>query len=156
NQPVTFTATVAGDSGAVSGAVAFTASGKLLGISTLIGGEATLSTTLRTSSIVTAQYYADLNSSTSTSTPLLQNMVYRSLHALTVSSSMKPSIFGQAITLTATVKAGTVPDGALITFKKGITVLAAVPLSGGSASFTTSALLPGINVIVVSYAGDPF
>jgi len=156
NQPVTFTATVAGESGAVTGAVAFTAAGKLLGISTLIGGEAALSTTLRTSSTVTAQYYGDLNNFPNISTALLQNMVYRSLTTLTVSSSMKPSIFGQAITLTATVKAGTVPDGALITFKRGVTVLAAIPLSGGSASFTTSALPPGVNVIVVSYAGDPF
>ena len=66
-------------------------------------------------------------------------------------------MFGQAATVTATVLvvapgAGT-PTGS-VTFLDGATPLATVPLTGGSASASTSALAPGVHTISVQYSGD--
>jgi hypothetical protein len=74
----------------------------------------------------------------------------------TLSSSVDPSIFGQAVTFTATVgsSSGSPPNGESITFKNGSVVLGAAPLSGGAASLTTSSLAAGIHTITASYPGD--
>jgi len=74
----------------------------------------------------------------------------------TLTSSLNPSTYGQAVTSTAEVtsKAGTPPDGGTVSFMKGTTVLGTGTLSGGSASFTTSTLKVGANAIKAVYAGD--
>jgi Bacterial Ig-like domain (group 3)/Abnormal spindle-like microcephaly-assoc'd, ASPM-SPD-2-Hydin/Beta-propeller repeat len=76
--------------------------------------------------------------------------------ATTLSSLPNPSVYGQAVTFTATVtsSSGAPPDGETITFMKGTTVLGTGVLSGGSASFKTSALTAGTNSITAVYAGD--
>jgi len=63
----------------------------------------------------------------------------------TLSSSPNPSTHGQAVTFTAVVTSGLgpPPDGETVTFMKGTKVLGTGTLSGGSASFTTSALPSG-------------
>lgn len=73
-----------------------------------------------------------------------------------VTSSLNPSVVGQAVTFTATVSssAGTPPNGETITFKNGSTVLGTAPLSGGMASLTTSSLSAGTDTITASYPGD--
>src|SRR5208337_200223 len=57
-----------------------------------------------------------------------------------VTTSLNPSFTTQAVTLTATVtsKSRTIPDGELVTFYEGKTILASVALAGGVASYTTS------------------
>jgi uncharacterized protein (DUF2141 family) len=74
----------------------------------------------------------------------------------TLTSSLNPSFIGQAVTFTATVTstAGTPPNGEIITFYKGSTVLGTAPLSGGSAALTTSSLPAGIFTITARYPGD--
>ena len=74
----------------------------------------------------------------------------------TLSSSLNPSTYGQAVTFTAVVTSalGAPPDGEALTFKKGTTVLGTGLLSGGSTSFTTSALPAGTNTIKAVYGGD--
>jgi|HubBroStandDraft_4_1064222.scaffolds.fasta_scaffold95135_1 probable HAF family extracellular repeat protein len=74
----------------------------------------------------------------------------------TVSSSLNPSVLGQAVTITATVTsiAGPPPNGEQVVFKQGATVLANVPLSEGVARFTTSTLTVGQHKIVATYSGD--
>jgi hypothetical protein len=76
--------------------------------------------------------------------------------ATTLSSLPNPSVYGQAVTITATVTSisGAPPDGETITFMKGTTVLGTGLLSGGSASFTISALPVGTNYITAVYGGD--
>jgi hypothetical protein len=72
-----------------------------------------------------------------------------------VSASPTSSVFGQTLTLTATVTpngAGT-PTGT-ITFKEGSTVLGTATLSSGTASITTSALSVGSDAITATYSGD--
>ena len=60
------------------------------------------------------------------------------------------------MTFTAVVTSGlgAPPDGETVLFKKGTTVLGTGTLSGGSASFTTSALPVGTSYIKAVYDGD--
>jgi hypothetical protein len=73
-----------------------------------------------------------------------------------LSSTPNPSSYGQAVVFSTAVTsaAGAPPDGESVTFMQGQTVLATEALSGGSASFTTSALPTGTNVITAVYGGD--
>jgi hypothetical protein len=70
-----------------------------------------------------------------------------------VSSTLKPSTFGQSVTFTVNVVAAGAATGT-ITFRDGSTVLATVPLSSGQASLSTSALTAGSHSITASYSGD--
>lgn len=72
--------------------------------------------------------------------------------ATTLTSSLNPSQAGQAVTFTATVT-GSSPTGT-VTFKDGATVLGTEPISGGTASFTTSSLSVAAHSITAEYGGD--
>jgi hypothetical protein len=72
--------------------------------------------------------------------------------ATTLTSSLNPSQAGQAVTFTATVT-GSSPTGT-VTFKDGATVLGTEPVSGGTASFTTSSLSAAAHSITAEYGGD--
>jgi hypothetical protein len=68
-----------------------------------------------------------------------------------------PSVFGQAVTFTATVRgldtgAGT-PTGTVVFQEKGIT-LASVSLQNGVAAYTTSNLPVGSHTLTAVYQGD--
>jgi Bacterial Ig-like domain (group 3)/Beta-propeller repeat len=80
----------------------------------------------------------------------------RGVTTTTISSSPNPSIYGQAVTFTATVTSyvGAPSDGETVTFMKSTKVLGTGTLSGGSASFTTSTLLAGTNYVKAVYGGD--
>ena len=80
----------------------------------------------------------------------------RAVTTTTLSSSQNPSIYGQAVTFTAVVTSGLgpPPTGETVIFKKGSTVLGSGTLSGGTASFTTSALPAGTDYIKAVYGGD--
>lgn len=77
---------------------------------------------------------------------------------VTVTSSQNPTTLGQSVTLSATVSpvlpvpTGT-PTGS-VTFLDGTSPIGTGTLSGGVASFATSALAVGSHNITVSYAGD--
>jgi hypothetical protein len=60
------------------------------------------------------------------------------------------------VTFTAVVTSadGTPPDGETVSFMKGKTVLGTGTLSGGSATFTTSALKVGTTTVTAVYGGD--
>jgi hypothetical protein len=158
-QSTTFTATVTG-AGAPTGTVAFMDGATLLGTSPLGGGVATFSTAslaVGTHSI-TAVYSGDSSFAASTSAPLTQT-VNQAATTTTVTSGTNPSVFGQPVTLTATVAAvapgaGT-PTGT-VTFKDGVTVLGApVTLNGsGQATFTSSAFAVGAHQITATYSAD--
>jgi hypothetical protein len=69
-------------------------------------------------------------------------------------SSVNPSFAGQSVTLTANVTSvGPLPTGN-VTFASGSTILGAVALSGGTATYTTSFKTVGTQSITVSYSGD--
>jgi hypothetical protein len=162
-QSVTFTATVSGvgqGSGTPSGTVTFLDGSTTLGTATLATGVATF----KTSNLavgphaITAVYGGSTGYNGSTS-PTLTQKVNQDASTATLRSSANPSVFGQTVTLTATVKAGSpgagTPTGT-VTFKDVTTntVLGTVTLSNGTATWTTSALSVGQHSITVSYGGD--
>jgi len=74
-----------------------------------------------------------------------------------VSTSGSPSLVGQSVTFTAMVTSthGAIPDGELVTFYDGMAALASLPLSSGTAAYTTSSLPAKTHTIKATYAGDP-
>ena len=70
-----------------------------------------------------------------------------------LASSQNPSTFGQPVTFTATV-AGTAPSGTVTFFDGGSQIGSAALSSGGSATFTSSALGLGNHSITARYGGD--
>jgi hypothetical protein len=75
----------------------------------------------------------------------------------TLASDANPSVYGQAVTFTATVSAadpGGDPPSGTVQFKDGDLVLNTETLSGGAASFTTAALAVAGHSITALYSGD--
>ena len=160
-QQVTFTATVsvsAPGSGIPSGTVTFKDGTTTLGTGTLSTGSATFSTpslSVGTHSI-TAAYGGSSSFGSSTSSALTQT-VNAATTSTTLTSSWNPAQTGGSITFTAHVSAvmpGSGVPGGSITFKDNATTLSTVTLSGGSASFATSALSAGIHPITAVYSGS--
>jgi hypothetical protein len=157
NQSVTFTATVSGQfGGAVTGSVIFYSGSQTLGTVSLNGNTALLTTSFAAAGTysISAKYNGDGNNTGSTSSTLSQVIIASTTTTLT--SSLNPSVVGQAVTFTATVSssAGAPPNGETITFKNGSAVLGTGTLSSGMASLTTSSLSAGIYTITASYPGD--
>jgi autotransporter-associated beta strand protein len=162
-QSVTLTATVSANSpgtGTPTGAVTFKDGTTTLGTGTLNGsGQATFSTSalLIGSNSLTAVYVGDTNFTTSSSSATSQTVNQDSSTTI-LTPSVNPSVFGQSVTLTATVSpdspgAGT-PTGT-VTFEDGTTTLGTATLNGsGQATFNTSALVIGSNSLTAVYAGD--
>jgi hypothetical protein len=71
-----------------------------------------------------------------------------------VVSSLNPSVYSQPVKFTATVTAATGTPTGLVTFYDGAFVMGAGSLSGGKASFTTSALTAGAHSITAAYGGS--
>ena len=154
---VTFTATVSSPAGGPpTGTVSFRNGTTLLSTRTLNSGVAIFTTSKLPAgmNIITAAYGSDPNFSSSTSTPVNQLVLAASTTTLT--SAPNPSTAGQAVTFTATVGSsiGAPPDGEMVSFMKGKTVLGTGPLSGGTAQFVTSTLHTGTSSIKAVYSGD--
>ena len=160
-ESVTFTATVkavAPGSGTPTGTVSFLDGSTTLGTGTLSGGTATfsISTLAVGAHSITVVYGGDANFLTSTSGILTQT-VKQAATTSSVSSSVNPSVSGQAVTFTATiapVSPGSGTPTGTVTFNDGSTVLGIVTFTSGTASFTTSSLAVGTHSIKAVYAGD--
>jgi len=146
---VTFTATVT--SGA-TGTVAFHDGATLLGSGTIAGNTASVALSSLTGGAhaITATYSGDANWSPSTSSPLTQT-VERAATTTALVSSANPSVYGNAVTLTATVTTGATGT---VTFHDGATLLGSGTISGTTATFTTAALTGGGHSLTATYAGD--
>src|SRR5205814_888949 len=101
-------------------------------------------------------YSGDTNFNASSSSNFTQT-VNKANTSSAVTSSVNPSVFGQAVTFTATVTAtapGTgTPTGTVI-FRDGGTPIGTNTLSSGQATFTTSSLSAASHTITVVYNGD--
>jgi uncharacterized protein YhjY with autotransporter beta-barrel domain len=155
-QSVTFTATVTGASGP-TGSVTFSDGATTLGSATLSGGQATFTTTALAvgGHSVTAAYGGDANNLSSSGS--LTQTVNQESTVATLTSGPNPSVFGQSVTFTATVSAaapGTGTPTGSVTFKDGGTTIGSGTLSGGQATFTTTALAVGGHSITAVYGGD--
>jgi hypothetical protein len=157
-QSVTFTARVAPQfSGTPTGTVTFLNGATVLAKEALNGnGAASFSTSKLPlgSNIITAVYGGDSNFDSSNAAPV--NQLVLTATTTTLSSSLNPSIYGQAVTFTAVLTStlGAPPDGETVSFMKGKIVLGTGTLRSGSATFTTSTLAAGTNYITAVYGGD--
>jgi len=105
---------------------------------------------------ITAVYSGDANFGGSTSAS--QNVVVNQASSTTsLTSSLNPSTYGQAVTLTAIVQApqGINPFGT-VTFMDGSATLGSSSLSNGSAQLTLSGLGAGSHTIAAVYAGNTY
>ena len=74
---------------------------------------------------------------------------------VTLTSSVGSAVFGQAVTLVATVNAPGGPTSGTVTISEGGITLGTVPVKGsGAATLTTSALAIGAQSITATYSGD--
>ena len=159
-QSATFDVTVAVDppaAGTATGTVELFDGAVSLGLATLSGGTASLSTsTLSTGAhAITAVYAGDASFGGSTSAAHTHT-VNPAATATSVTSTPNPSLFGGAVTITATVATlapGAGTAGGTVSFFDGVTPLGAATLSGGSASISTSTLSVGSHSLTAAYAG---
>ena len=156
-QKVTWTAVVS-TSGVIppTGMVYFTSPGGSIGSATLnSSGVATLARSHLNADPypLTAVYNGDVNNFRSTS-PVLNQVVLQTTSAATIKPSVNPSTVGQPVAFTAKITSPTVTATGPVTFTLGKTTLGTVQLGGGKATFTTSSLPVGSNVVKVTYNGD--
>jgi len=153
---VKFSATVTATSGTPTGSVAFYDGGTALGTSSLSGGTATFSTAKLAggSHSITATFlgstYFVASSPSNTVTEVVENG-----STTVITSSANPSVYGESVTLTATITYGTVIPTGTVTFKTGTTILATAAVGGaGTATYTSSAFKVGSHPIIAVYSGD--
>jgi len=160
-QNVAFTATVnvvAPATGTVTGTVTFLDGTATLGTLALSGGTATYPTSSLAigTHTISAVYAAQANFLGSSSANLLQTI--GQANTTTVFTSLtNPSVFGQAVTITATV--GVVGPGAgtptgTVTFKDGGVSIGTGGLTSGVATFPTSSLSVASHTFTTVYGGD--
>ena len=155
-QKVTWTATVTA-LGPVppTGKVNFTW-GRSIGVVALnANGVATLTRSNLNADIypLTAVYVGDASNLGSTSS-IVNQVIMQATTSATLNSSSDPSVFGQAVTFTATITSPTVTPTGPVTFAVGKTVLGTAQLSKGKATFTTSALAVGLSRVTATFYGD--
>src|SRR5262249_34057163 len=158
-QAVTLSTTVTAVAPAVgipTGIVTFRDGATILGTATLVNGSASLVTSTLTvgSHSLSATYSGSASFAASTSPTVTQ--VVNSPTTTSLASTPNPSVFGQTVTLTATVSpvppaVGT-PTGT-VTFRDGATSLGVVTLVNGSASLTISTFAVGSHPLTAAYSG---
>jgi hypothetical protein len=164
-QMVTFTASVsaqAPSSATPSGSVQFQVDGMNLGSPLPLSSSGTVTSPGIAFSIgnhaVTAVYLdSDGNFLASSGTLAGGEQVNPASTQTVLSSTIDPSVYGQSVTLTATVSAISpgigMPIGT-ITFMDGNNILGTQTLTGATATFMTSALGVGSHSITAVYCGD--
>ncbi|WP_433974331.1 beta strand repeat-containing protein [Tunturiibacter lichenicola] len=136
----------------VTGTVTFTNGSTLLGNSTINNGVAslTISTLPLGSDLITATYSGDGNNNVSTAT--LTQVIAKLSPAVTVSTS-GPSIFGQSVSISASVPNG--PTGTIVITSGGVTLgSGTITSSSGAVTITTKILPAGTDTITATYSGD--
>jgi len=155
---VSFKATVTPAFGATPlGSVAFKNNGVVVATVALSGGVATYTTNALTvgSHTIIGVYGTSGKDIASVSAAITQ-VVNKAASTTTVTSSVNPSSWHQAVTFTATVHGafGGVPTGT-VTFKNGAGVLGTGVLNGsGVATLTSTALSVAVHSITIAYPGD--
>ncbi|CAG0937768.1 hypothetical protein TFLX_06723 [Thermoflexales bacterium] len=163
-QAVTFTATVviSGGAGTPTGTVTFFDNGASLGSGSLNGsGQAMLATSslaVGAYTAITATYSGNANFNGSTSS-VHTHTVNKANTTTSVTSAPNPSVFGQAVTFTATVAidgagAGT-PTGTVTFFDNGASLGSGGLNGSGQAMLATSSLAVGAHTaITATYSGN--
>lgn len=162
--PLTVTATVTygpWETNDPTGTVTFTTGGTTLGSQALstTAGVTSASTTVTPpvgTDPVTASYPGDTNFAGSSGTAATPVTVSTAPTTTTLTTSANPSPEGSPLTLTATITTTSTigsPTGS-VAFDVGATELAAVPVTDGTASLTTSVITKGKHDLTAVYSGD--
>jgi uncharacterized repeat protein (TIGR03803 family) len=159
--PVVMAAAVtpASGSGTPTGTVAFLNGGTQVGTGTLSGGGVQYdydpSALAPGTYSITAFYSGDSSFGASVSAPQILTVTAQGT-TTALASSANPSIFGQAVTFTATITPSAGPTGTVAFTADGTTLsgCAAVTLSAGTAQCATSTLAVDSHTIVAAYSGD--
>lgn len=152
--PVVLTATVTAAAGSAqpTGTIVFMNGSSLLGSASLAGGSAslTVSTLPLGSQSLSAAYSGDINFQPSNGA--LAEVINSPTSATALASSSNPSTYNQAITFTAQVSPANATG--TVAFADGANMLGSVPLTSGSAVFTTAALAVTTHSITATYSGN--
>lgn len=157
-QGVTFTATASSIGGTPTGNVVFSIGGVQQPAATMTGGVATLTTSSLAVAnyTVSASYAGSSNFSGSSATLSGGHRVNIASTTTALSSSPRPSNYGQPVTLTAVVSANapstSTPTGNVIFSIDGVDQ-PAVAVVAGTATLVTTSLLAGSRDIVAKYQG---
>src|SRR2546426_860213 len=153
-QNVTFKAKVDSGTHTPTGSVTFYDGASSLGTVSLTGDTAQVSTAALTSGAhsIKAVYGGDSNFRSDTTT--ITQTVNKAGPAVTLTSSLNPSTFGQNVTFKAKVDSGTHTPTGSVTFYDGVTSLGNVSLTGDSAQVTAVNLIAGSHTIKAVYSGD--
>jgi uncharacterized repeat protein (TIGR01451 family) len=160
-QSVTFTATVTVTppaAGTPTGTVNFFDGVTNIGAGTLAAGVATLATSSLGigSHNITAVYAGDANFTTSTS-PVLVQVVNQGTTSTAVTSSVNPTVFGESTTFTATVTVltGVATPTGTVNFFDGATNIGSGTLNASlQATLNIASLSVGAHSITAVYVGD--
>ncbi len=147
---VTFTAST---SSGITGAVTFNDGGTPIGTGTIGGTTATFTTSALAVGThpITASYSENSLQSIVISSVITQTVNMAS-PTVSVAAAANPSVNGSSVTFTATVTPS-IATGT-VTFLDGSTSLGTGTLSGGIATYSTSALAVGTHSITATYGGD--
>jgi sugar lactone lactonase YvrE/predicted secreted protein len=158
-EAVTFTATIAAGGDVTTGTVTFFNGGTAIaGCSNVTQApnetaKCTTSALPLGSDSITASYSGDANDASALSPALVQKVQQAATIVLTVSPN--PAVVTANVTLTATATAATGTPTGSITFYDGTTAIGSANLSaGGVASFSTTTLAVGTQVLSAKYSGD--
>jgi hypothetical protein len=156
-QSVTFTATVHPQySGQPTGTVEFYADGNPIGSASVSGSQAAISTSSLTLGAHTIQADYSGDSSFTTSLGSAKQKVGDAASSIQLTSSLNPAVYGQPVTLTATVtdSAGSTPTGVVVFAETG-TYYGTVTLTGDVAQIALpTTLAAGKHIITAQYSGD--
>ncbi len=154
-QSVTFTATVTASSGTPTGTVTFNDGTTSIGTGTISSGKATLTTsTLAVGTHPITAVYGGTSSISGSTSNVIDQVVATVSSTTTLTSSVNPSVPGQAVTFTATVTSSAGTPTGTVTFNDGTTSIGTGTLNGGGqATLTTSTLALGTHPISAVYAG---
>jgi RHS repeat-associated protein len=151
-QVVTLNAAISGAS--PSGTVTFRDGTTSLGTATIAAGQATLTTKFGTvgAHTLTAAYIGDSNNLGSNS--LAVSQIVQTLTTTTLSTSVNPSVAGQAVRLTAVVT-GVNPIGT-VTFMDGTSILGTGNISAGKATLSYIFISAVSHNLTAVYGGDTY
>lgn len=149
---VTFSAAVS--PATATGTVQFMDGATALTTVSLAGGAASFSSTTLAQGAhsITAVYSGDASDAVSTSAVLTQTVNAKTVTTTVVTSSANPSIVGANVTFSAAVTPATATG--TVQFSDGTTALGSATLTGGVATFSTTALAVGTHSIAAAYYGD--
>jgi hypothetical protein len=148
---ISLTATVSA-SGTPTGNVTFKDGAATIGTAALNASLAIATLASGTHSI-TAIYGGDINFNGSTS-PAISVAIQQRTVTVSLSSSLNPSIAGQAVTFAATVTSSYGTPSGTVSFRDGARIIGTMNLTAGATALTTSSLVSGTHSITATYNGD--